>query len=293
VANRVRQTWGSAFPFFNQCAHIPKELLRILGNQSHYIIVSIWALIALVFLSGLPLPLSASQPWIGSDDFNGPVLDPAKWVANSNFLIKTSSAISFWSNTSSGSATTGISWAQNLPVHENWSVTVEASISPAFATAGPNNFAEALLVIAANDQQSYFTNCLHRDDNFDIVPNWENNNSGNQELSLLFPENAVLLRMEFDASNQSITSSHASLSSPGNFTATQTLSTAGWQNLESFIVVLGLYTKDASIPSGQLTLDNFSIVPEPAPIATLFLGLGTLGLLRCTRSKCPAKESEG
>jgi len=227
----------------------------------------------------------AAQPWIGSDDFNGPVLDPAKWGSSSPSpsFTKTPSAISFWSNISNGTSNAGISWAYNLPTSENWSVTVEASISPSFATAGPQSFAEALLLVASNDQKSYFTNCLHRDDTFDIVPNWEKNETGNQEILFPYPSDTVLLRMDFDALTQSITSSHASLSAPGNFIVTKTLSTTDWQNLESFIVVLGLYTKDTSISSGQLTLDNFSIVPEPSSFATLLLGLGGLAALRRKR----------
>ena len=211
----------------------------------------------------------SAQLWIGGDDFNSSTLDSSKWTGGGSSFVKTTSAVSFFSSVNTGTFGDGIAWSQNLPKNQDWTVTVEASISPLFSTSGSSKFAEALLVVASNDFSSYFTNCLHRDDTFDIVPNWEVNNGGNQELLTTIGLESVLLRMKFDASAQTLTSSHASLTNPTSFTATKTLTTANWGNLNDFVVTIGIYTKDTSISSGRLILDNFSAVPEPSSLSLL------------------------
>ena len=235
--------------------------------------------ILIVTLAIAPFHNISAQLWIGGDDFNSPTLDANKWTGGGSSLVKTPSAVSFLSNVNSGTMSDGITWSQNLPKDQDWSVTVEASISSLFSTSDSTKFAEALLVVASNDFSSYFTNCLHRDDTFDIVPNWEVNNGGNQELLTTIGLDTVLLRMKFDASSQTLTSSHASLANPTNFTATKTLTTTDWGNLNNFVVAIGIYTKDTSISSGQLTLDNFSAVPEPTSLS-LLLASGLVALAR-------------
>ena len=232
----------------------------------------------------VPWHFCASQIWVGTDDFNSPTLDPSKWSGGGANFVKTPTAVTFFSNVNTGTVSDYILWSNNLPTDVNWSVTVQASISPSFSTGNSTKFAEALLVIASNDFNSYFTNCLHRDDTFDIVPNWEVNSGGNQELLSTIGMDTVLLKMDFNASTQSITSSHASLLDPSSFTATKTLSTTGWGSLNNFVVAIGLYTKDTAISSGQLTLDNFSIIPEPSAFSLLAVGLGGLAMMRRRRS---------
>ena len=239
---------------------------------------SIFGLITVLSTHGL------AQIWVGSDDFNSPVLDPSKWSGGGPNFVKTPTAVSFFSNVSTGEVSDYVLWKQNLPKDLNWSVTIQASISPAFSTSGPNSWAEALLVVASQDFSSYFTNCLHRDDTFDIVPNWGLNKGNNQEIIVPVGLDTILLRMDYDKDSQSLTSSHASLLQPNLFTQTKTLSTSNWQNLNQFVVAVGGYSKDTTITSGLLQLDDFSIVPEPSALSLLAVGLGGLAMMRRRRS---------
>jgi hypothetical protein len=229
-----------------------------------------------------------AQLWIGSDNFDSTNLDASKWTVwgGPNF-VKTANSVSFVSTTTSGTVGDGIYWNQSLPTNANWSVTVEASISPTFSTLGSANFVEAILTIASDvtNLNSYFTNCLHRDDTFDIVPNWSTNNSPNQEILTTIGLSSVILKMDYNSSSKNITSSYADSAAPSNFTITKSLDVSNWLNMSGgFKILIGGYSQDASISSGLLNLDNFVVIPEPSALSLLAVGLGGMAMMRRRRS---------
>ena len=230
-----------------------------------------------------------AQLWVGSDNFNSATLDSSKWTVwgGPNF-VKTPTSVSFISTTSVGTVGDGIYWNQSLPTNQNWIVTVEASISPSFSTSSSANFVEALLTISSDivNLNSYFTNCLHRDNTFDIVPNWSANGSPNQEILSTIGLSSVVLKMDYNASSKVITSSYADISTPTNFVITKSLDVSNWLNMSGgFKVLVGGYSNDAAISSGLLNMDNFVVgIPEPSALSLLAVGLGGLAMMRRRRS---------
>lgn len=229
-----------------------------------------------------------AQLWIGNDNFNSATLDTSKWTVwgGPNF-VKTPTTASFVSTTSLGTVGDGIYWNQSLPTNQNWVVTVEALISPSFSTSGSASFVEALLIISSDvvNLDSYFTNCLHRDNTFDIVPNWSVNGAPNQEILTTIGLSNVVLKMDYNASAKMMTSSYADISTPTNFVITKSLDVSNWLNMsEGFRVLVGGYSNDASISSGLLNMDNFVVVPEPSALSLLAVGFGGLAMMRRRRS---------
>ena len=241
--------------------------------------------VALLFIT---ITSGNAQLWVGNDNFNSAVLDTSKWTVwgGPNF-VKTPTSVSFVSTTSVGTVGDGIYWNQSLPTNQNWVVTVGASISPSFSTSSSASFVEALLTISSDlvNLNSYFTNCLHRDNTFDIVPNWSANGSPNQEILTTIDLSNVILKMDYNASSKVMTSSYADISTPTNFVITKSLDVSNWLNMsEGFKVLVGGYSNDATISSGLLNMDNFVVIPEPSAFSLLAVGFGGLAMMRRRRS---------
>lgn len=225
-----------------------------------------------------------AQLWVGSDNFNSAVLDTSKWTVwgGPNF-VKTPTSVSFVSTTSAGTVTDGMYWNQSLPTNQNWVVTVDALISPSFSAPSSASFVEALLSISSDvvNFNSYFTNCLHRGDTFDTIPNWVTNGSSSQAISTTIGLSNVVLKMDYNASSKTITSSYSDISTPTSFLITKSLDVSNWLNMsEGFRVLVGGYSDGATISSGLLSMDNFVVIPEPSALSLLAIGLSGLAMVR-------------
>jgi len=235
-----------------------------------------------------------AQLWVGSDNFNSSSLDTTKWSTYSGTLPinlsgnfdKTSTGISFHSNLSSGESWGLIFWKQKLPFNANWSATVEASINPSFATASTNNDVEALMSITQdiNSFSNYFTQCLHKDTAYDIVPNWEINGGGNTEIKIPTSSSSVVLKMDYNASAKTIYASYADINTPNVFTLNKTFDVSAWGGSSDFYMAIGGYSWDSTISTGLLNMDNFIVIPEPSALSLLAVGLGGLAMMRRRRS---------
>jgi hypothetical protein len=231
-----------------------------------------------------------AQLWVGSDNFNSASLDLGKWsyysgtgpVPLSANFDKTSTGISFHSNLSSGTSWGLIFWKQKLPFNASWSATVEASINPTFATASTDSNVEALLSITQdlNSLSSYFTQCLHKDTAYDIIPNWEINGGGNSEIKIPTSSSSVVLKMDYNASAKTISASYADINSPNVFTLNKTFDVSAWGGSGDFYMAIGGYSLDSTISTGLLNMDNFVVIPEPSALSLLTIGLGGLALRR-------------
>ena len=235
-----------------------------------------------------------AQLWVGSDNFNSSLLDTTKWstysgslpVALSGNFDKTSTGISFHSNLSTGESWGLIIWKQKLPFNVNWSAKVEASINPSFATASNNNYVEALMTVAQdlNTFSNYFTQCLHKDTAFDIVPNWATNGGSNTELMIPTSSSSVVLKMDFDSTAKTISASYADINTPNTFTLNKTFDVSAWSGSGDFYMAIGGYSWDSTIATGLLNMDNFIVIPEPSALSLLTVGLSGLAMLRRRRS---------
>lgn len=240
---------------------------------------------AIVFVL-ISVASAKAQLWVGSDNFNSSSLDTAKWstysgtlpLALSGNFIKTPTGISFSSNLSSGESWGLIFWNQKLPFNTNWSAKVEASINPSFATASTRKYVEALMSITQdlNSFSNYFTQCLHKDTAYDIVPNWATNGGANTEIKIPTLSNSVVLRMDFDAAAKTISASYADINSPTIFTLNKTFDVSAWSGGGDFYIAIGGYSWDSTIASGLLNMDNFIVIPEPSALSLLAFGLGVV-----------------
>ena len=235
-----------------------------------------------------------AQLWVGSDNFNSSSLDTTKWSTYSGSLPiplsgnfdKTSTGISFNSNLSSGESWGLIIWKQKLPLNQNWSAKVEASINPSFATASTSNYVEALMSVTQdlNTFSNYFTQCLHKDTAFGIVPNWATNGGSNTEIKIPTSSSSVVLRMDFDSAAKTISASYADINSPNTFILNKTLDVSAWSGSEDFYMAIGGYSWNSTITTGLLNMDNFIVIPEPSAFSLLAIGLGGLAMMRRRRS---------
>jgi len=254
-----------------------------------YRTIQVVALLLIAITSG------NAQLWVGSDSFNSSSLDTTKWSTYSGTLPldlsgnfdKTSTGISFHSNISSGESWGLIFWKQKLPFNANWSAKIEASINPSFATASTSNYVEALMSVTQdlNSFSNYFTQCLHRDTAFDIVPNWATNGGSNTEIKIPTSLSSVVLKMDFDAAAKTISASYADINSPTVFSLNKTFDVSAWSGSGDFYIAVGGYSWDSTISTGLLNMDNFVVtIPEPSALSLLAIGLGGLAMMRRRRS---------
>jgi len=235
-----------------------------------------------------------AQLWVGSDNFNSASLDLGKWSYYSGTLPlnlsgnfdKTSTGISFHSNLSTGESWGLIFWKEKLPFNANWSATVQASINPSFATASTSKYVETVMTVAQdlNSFSNYFTQCLHRDTAFDIVPNWATNGGSNTEVMIPTSSSSVVLKMDFDSAAKTISASYADINTPNTFTLNKTFDVSAWSGSGDFYMAIGGYSWDSTISTGLLNMDNFIVIPEPSAVSLLAVGLGGLAMMRRRRS---------
>jgi len=250
---------------------VPKEMLQT---------------IALLFIT---ITSGNAQLWVGSDNFNSPSLDTSKWSTVSGLsggFDKTSTGISFYSNIPTGESHGLISWNQKLPFNANWSAKVEASINPSFTTSSNNNYVEAVMSITQDpiNFSSYFTQCLHKDTTFSIIPNWKTNGGTYDEITIPTSSSAVVLKIDYNASAKTIYASYADINTPDVFTLNKTLNVSAWSGSDDFYLAIGGYSWNSTIATGLLNMDNFVVIPEPSALSLLAFGLGGLAILRRRRS---------
>jgi hypothetical protein len=230
-----------------------------------------------------------AQLWVGSDNFNSPSLDTTKWSTVSGLsggFDKTSTGISFHSDLSSGESWGLISWNQRLPFNANWSAKVEASINPLFTTSSNNNYVEAVMSITRDpiNYSSYFTQCLHKDTTFSIIPNWKTNGGTSDEIKIPTSSSSVVLKIDYNASAKTIYASYADINSPNVFTLNKTLDVSAWSGSEDFYMAIGGYSWSSTIATGLLNMDNFIVIPEPSALSLFAVGFGGLAMKRRRRS---------
>lgn len=230
-----------------------------------------------------------AQLWVGSDNFDSSSLDPTKWSTVpdlSGEFVKTSTGISFYSNVPNGESHGLISWNQKLPFNANWSAKVEASINPSFTPSSNNNYVEAVMSITQdpNNFSSYFTQCLHKDTTFSIIPNWKTNGGTNGEITIPTLSSSVVLKIDYNASAKTIYASYADINTPSVFTLNKTLDVSAWSGSNDFYLAIGGYSWDSTIATGLLNMDNFVVIPEPSALSLLAIGLSGMAMMRRRRS---------
>jgi hypothetical protein len=212
-----------------------------------------------------------SQSWSGSDNFNSSSLDTNKWTtyasldgyAASANLLKTLTGISFFSPDSVVDERWGqIFWKVPLPVNENWSASVEASIDETFSAPAPGVSAimTILSAVSALDSETV-TIGLERTTNSQIGWNYQKFSSLNGNT---FTGNAkqinrehVILKIEYNSLLHSFSLQYADAMSPSIFNTVASYSTTNWTNLSSFYLCLGGYSRQTQIEPNRLVMDNF------------------------------------
>jgi len=202
-----------------------------------------------------------SQSWSGSDNFNSSSLDSTKWNTYSSLdgyavsanLIKTLTGISFSSPDSVVYERWGqIFWKMPLPVNENWSASVEASIDETFIAPAPGVSAilTVLSAISATNSETV-TIGLNKITNSQISWNYQKNSSLNGGTftgsSRQVNTGNVILKIEYNAVLRSLSLQYADAKNPDIFSTVETYSTTNWTNLNSFNLCLGGYSVTTQI----------------------------------------------
>jgi len=95
------------------------------------------------------------------------------------------------------------------------------------------------------------------------VPNWGVNSRSagatDGELRVSHGLGDVFLFLDYDSGQKTITGSYADAANPAVIFPAKTLSTANWNGLQNFYLLMGGYSYDASIASEALQMDDFSL----------------------------------
>jgi hypothetical protein len=224
----------------------------------------------------------ATPIWADTDDFQSPTLNTNKWKIYSGRLPdplsarfrQTNGFVTFSSTDPSGESSGFIFWKQPLPVNQSWCVRVSARFSPSsFRVDGADGgTVEALVGVWPNldDPRSKYVMNLAVDTNgIYSVPNWGVNSRSagatDGEIRIDHGFTDVLLFLDYDAAQKTITGSYADAANPGLIIPATTLSTANWNGLQNFYLLMGGYSDGAIISSDTLQMDDFSVQPTDPP----------------------------
>lgn len=229
---------------------------------------------------GLLLVHGCAHAWQGSDDFSSSSINTNLWKTSHGLPVinvsqnyrQTNGYATFFSTNSSGEQNGMIFWRQPLPSNQSWQIRVKARFDPASFRVSEGGSVEALVGVLpnVNSPRSKFVMCLAVDaTNFYSVPNWGINSTQtgatDDELRVNHGLSDVWLFLDYDAGQKTITGSYANAGDPTRIFPAKTLSTSNWQGLTQFLVVFGGYSQDASIGSGVLRMDDFSVAATAPP----------------------------
>lgn len=219
------------------------------------------------------------QAFTGSDNFASPTLNTNLWKFHDGRLrlplsaryIQTNGYVSFSSPNANGEYWGLIFWNRSLPVNQSWRVQATARFSSPSIRVSPGSV-EGMIGVVPNldDPRSKFVMTLGVDSGgIYSVPNWGVNSrtagATDGELKINHGLSEVILFLDYDAIQKTITASYASVTQPGRIIPGKTLSTANWNGLQSFQLLLGGYSDNAAMAAGILRMDDVIVSSSSPP----------------------------
>ena len=218
------------------------------------------------------------REWAGWDDFSANSPSTNNWKlshgnppiqVNQNYR-QTNGYATFFSTNPRGESTGMIFWKQPLPSFQSWRVVVSAGFVPSSFRVAGSGSVEGLIGVWPNvnsPRSKYVMNLAVDSNTFYSVPNWGVNSSRvgatDDELRVDHGLASSLLFLDYDAGQKTLTGSYADSSQPFQISQAKNLSTTNWQGLSQFVLILGGYSEDATIPLGTLRMDDLLVLPDP------------------------------
>lgn len=213
-------------------------------------------------------------PWEGSEDFSANSPNLSRWklshgsppIQVSQNYRQTNGYASFFSTSAVGEANGMIFWKEPLPSDVSWRVRILARFDPSSFRVSESGWVEGLVGVLPNvniPRSKFVMNLAANNSSLYSVPNWGVNSrqvgATDGELRVEHGLAEVILFLDYDAGQKTITGSYADPANPDWIIPAKTLSTANWQGANQFVLGIGGYASGATIASGVLQMDDLTV----------------------------------
>jgi len=230
------------------------------------------------------------REWAGWDDFSSSSPNVNLWklshgaISVSQNYRQTNGYATFFSTKTSGESSGMIFWKQPLPTWQSWRILMAARFAPSSFRVSGGGSVEGLIGVLPNvnsPRSKFVMNLAVDSDSLYAVPNWGVNSSSSGatdgEIRVNHGLASTVLFLDYDAGQKTIAGSYLDSAEPSEVIPAYTLSTTNWQGLNQFVLVMGGYSENATIPLETLQMDNFLCLPDPNDLEYRAYLVGTNG----------------